>query len=158
MTTRRLLFLCLGNICRSPLVEAVARLRLAQAGLDIEVASRGTGHWHVGNGADARMVRAAAAAGIDLSSHRANQLSRNDGDRFDLILAMDEDNLREGRAVVGAAARNKLALYLPWAGIGDPHEFPDPYDGGLEGFTRCVALAEQSVAGMLQRLGHDGFV
>lgn len=152
MSSPRCLFLCLGNICRSPLVEAVARTRLKEAGFGVELASRGTGNWHVGKGADPRMVAAAAAAGFDLSGHRARQLSRADGDAFDLILAMDKDNLREARALLGAAAQEKVQLFLPWAGVTEPSEFPDPYYGGQEGFTRCVALAEASVAGLMERL------
>ncbi|HUA79058.1 MAG TPA: low molecular weight phosphotyrosine protein phosphatase, partial [Dyella sp.] len=75
MTIRRVLFVCLGNICRSPLVEGVARKRLIEADLDIEVASRGTGHWHVGEQADSRMRAAAVEAGYELEIHRARQLA-----------------------------------------------------------------------------------
>ncbi|TBR39562.1 MULTISPECIES: low molecular weight protein-tyrosine-phosphatase [Dyella] len=158
MSAPRLLFLCLGNICRSPLVEAVARQRMAEAGLDVEVASRGTGNWHAGNPADARMCEVAHVAGIDLSPHRARQLSRADGNHFDLVFAMDEDNLREGQAIVDAVRRDNVVLYLPWAGVSEPREFPDPYYGGLESFTRCVALAERSVQGLIERLKRDGLV
>lgn len=145
------LFVCLGNICRSPLVEAVARQRCAQAGLALTLASCGTGNWHVGKGADTRMVRAAAEAGYDLSLHRARQARAADFGDFDWVLAMDLDNLetlqgmRRGRGV-------EPVLFLPWAGVAAPEEFPDPYFGGMEGFHRAVALAEQGVDGLIARL------
>lgn len=152
MSAPRLLFLCLGNICRSPLVEAVARQHCAQAGLEVAVASRGTGDWHVGKCADPRVERAAAAVGIDLSRHRARQLRRADGDDFDLILAMDEDNLAEARRIISPEARARVELFLPWAGVTAPREFPDPYYGSQQGFADSVTLAERAVAGMIRRL------
>lgn len=145
------LFVCLGNICRSPLVEAVARQRCAAAGVDVALASCGTGHWHVGRGADPRMLRAAGDAGYDLSQHRARQVCTEDFDRYDWVLAMDEDNLesllsmRRGR---GAATE----LFLPWAGLDWPREFPDPYFGDAQGFREAVALAERGVDGLIARL------
>lgn len=146
-----ILFVCLGNICRSPLVEAVARQRGAEAGLPLEVASCGTGHWHVGKGADSRMVRAAAAAGYDLSAHRARQVRTEDFRAHDWVLAMDQDNLdvlRSLRPHDGAP----VELFLPWAGVRSRLEFPDPYYGEAEGFRRAVALAEQGVDGLIARL------
>lgn len=145
-----ILFVCLGNICRSPLVEAVARQRSAQAGLTLMLASCGTGHWHIGKGADPRMVVAAAEAGYDLSPHRARQVRASDFQDFDWVLAMDQDNLEtlEGLRRGGSAP----ALFLPWAGVAAPNEFPDPYFGDTEGFRRAVALAEQGVDGLIARL------
>jgi protein-tyrosine phosphatase len=146
-----ILFVCLGNICRSPLVEAVARQRCAEAGLDVQVASCGTGNWHVGKGADPRMVRAAAAAGYDLSPHRARQVRAGDFLAYDWVLAMDADNLdalRRLRSLQGAPAE----LFLPWAGVSEPVEFPDPYFGEAEGFAEAVALAERAVDGLIARL------
>ena len=149
--TPSILFVCLGNICRSPLVEAVARQRSARAGLALTLASCGTSHWHVGKGADPRMVRAAAEAGYDLSPHRARQVRATDFETFDWVLAMDRDNLEvlEGmRSGLGA----EPALFLPWAGLAEPDEFPDPYYGGMTNFHRAVALAEQGVDGLIARL------
>lgn len=146
-----ILFVCLGNICRSPLVEAVARQRGAAAGLTLTLASCGTGRWHVGKGADPRMVRAAADAGYDLSPHRARQVQPSDFEQFDWVLAMDRDNLealhqlRRGR---GAQA----TLFLPWAGVTGLDEFPDPYFGTEHGFRDAVRLAEQGVDGLIARL------
>ena len=152
MSTPRILFVCLGNICRSPLVEGVARRRCAEAGLAVDVASCGTGHWHVGEGADSRMLRAAAAAGFDLSPHRARQLRAADLDEHDLVFAMDSDNLRGIRKFVTPHSRAEAALFLPWAGAAPPQDFPDPYYGETEGFAACVALAERGVAGLIERL------
>ena len=154
MENQAILFVCLGNICRSPLVETVARQRSAEAGLSLTLASCGTGNWHVGKGADPRMLQAAAAAGYDLSSHRARQVCGIDFDTYDWVLAMDRDNLetllsmRRGR---GAPTE----LFLPWAGVSSPEEFPDPYFGEAHGFREAVALAERGVDGLIARLrGH----
>ena len=147
------LFVCLGNICRSPLVEAVARQRAAQAGLALTLASCGTGNWHVGKGADPRMIRAAADAGYDLSPHRARQVRAADFHDFDWLLAMDQDNL-ETLEGLRRGHGNSPELFLPWAGVADSEEFPDPYFGDTEGFQRAVALAEQGVDGLIARLRH----
>lgn len=152
MTIESVLFICLGNICRSPLVEAVARKHLAEGGLDIHVASCGTGGWHAGEQADPRMRAAAAKAGYDLEPHRARQLRADDAERYHLLLAMDSSNLRDMRRVFGGKADERLALFLDWAGAAPPREFPDPYDEELTAFTQSVALAEQGVRGLIQRL------
>jgi protein-tyrosine phosphatase len=152
-----ILFVCLGNICRSPLVEAVARQRCVEAGLNVEQASCGTGHWHVGKGADARMLRAAAAAGYDLSQHRARQVRANDFVAHDWMLAMDSANL-EDLTVLRGGRSAPAELFLPWAGVGSPTDFPDPYFGDADGFREAVALAEQGVDGLIARLraGRNG--
>ncbi|GAB2578823.1 low molecular weight phosphotyrosine protein phosphatase [Dyella jejuensis] len=149
---RNILFVCLGNICRSPLVEAVARQHLADADLDIAVGSCGTGGWHAGEQADLRMRAAAAKAGYLLDGHRARQLQAVDFQRYDLLLAMDGGNLRQMRRRSGASAHARCALFLVWAGMPAPADFPDPYDGELAGFTRSVTLAEQAVNGLVERL------
>ena len=146
-----ILFVCLGNICRSPLVEEVARRSLAEAGLAVTVDSCGTGDWHVGKGADPRMLVAARKAGYDLEPHRARQYRLADPDDFDLILAMDGSNLRAIRHLPTNAPA-EMALFLPWSGVGAPAEFPDPYYGDADGFADAVALAEHGVAGLVRRL------
>jgi len=145
------LFVCLGNICRSPLVEAVARRRCAEAGLRVALASCGTGNWHVGKGADPRMLRAAAAAGYDLAPHRARQVRSDDFARHDWVLAMDRDNLDSLQSLRGDRG-SKPTLFLPWAGVASPVEFPDPYFGDEDGFQQSVALAERAVDGLIARL------
>lgn len=151
--TVSILFVCLGNICRSPLVEVVTRKRCEEAGLDATFASCGTGHWHVGKGADSRMVRAAAAAGYDLSAHRARQVTPEDFTRHDWVLAMDGDNLESLQSLRGGRGAEPL-LFLPWAGVSAPEDFPDPYYGDADGFRRCVALAERAADGLVARLRH----
>ena len=152
MTIESILFVCLGNICRSPLVEGVARRHLAGAGLGIEVASCGTGGWHVGEQADSRMRAAAAKAGYELEAHRARQLHVTDFERYDLLLAMDSNNLRAMRRASGGKAHDRLALFLEWTGATPPRDFPDPYYEELTAFTHAVALAEQGVRRLVERL------
>lgn len=147
----KVLFVCLGNICRSPTLEAVARTRFARAGVDWQVASCGTGGWHAGEGADARSVRAGAARGYALDAHRARALADEDYGAFDLLLAADRDNLRhlQARATVGAIGR--VALALPTAGIARPDEVPDPYYGTARDFDLVVDLAERVADGLLHK-------
>jgi protein-tyrosine phosphatase len=152
MAIDSVLFVCLGNICRSPLVEAVARKQLAEAGLSIQVASCGTGGWHAGEQADPRMRRAAAKAGYDLEPHRARQLRADDFQRYELLLAMDGNNLRDMQRVASGEAQDRLALFLDWGGAAPPQDFPDPYYEELPAFTQSVALAEKGVQGLIRRL------
>lgn len=148
----RVLFVCLGNICRSPLVEAVARAHAQRAGLDVEFASCGTGGWHVGKGADTRMRAAAKVAGYDLEPHRARQFRPGDLRDYQLVLAMDRDNLHEVERAALPSSSASTGLFLPWSGIATPDEFPDPYYGDEAGFAALVALAERGVAGLIERL------
>ena len=148
----RVLFVCLGNICRSPLVEAVARHHAQRAGLAAEFASCGTGGWHAGQGADTRMRQAAKAAGYDLDPHRARQLRRDDLRDYSLVLAMDRDNLRHVEQLESPSATAHIDLFLPWSGVAEPAEFPDPYYGDDAGFRASVVLAERGVEGLLERL------
>lgn len=138
------LFVCLGNICRSPTIEAVARAEFARAGLDVEVASAGTADYHIGRGADPRSIAFGKRHGYDLSAHRARQVRREDFEAFDHVLAMDCDNLSALRAL--APAGREPALFL-----GDA-EVPDPYYGGDDGFEEVVALAREGVAAWITRL------
>jgi protein-tyrosine phosphatase len=154
---QRVLFVCLGNICRSPAAEGVFLQRLTQAGLQERylVDSAGTGSWHVGRPADARMRSAAARRGIHLPS-RARQLEAADLQRFDRILTMDADNL----AAVEALARRSgsqggLAVVEPlvrYCRCLTASEVPDPYYGGEEGFERVLDLLEDACDGLLMAL------
>lgn len=153
MSGGELLIVCLGNICRSPVVAEVVRQRFAAAGRAVAVDSCGTGGWHVGHRADARMREAARAAGYDLSAHRARQIEVADFQRFERVLGMDQANLRDLAARCPQALRHKLDLFLPAAGIEDVLEVPDPYYGGPEDFRRVIALAERGAEGLLARLG-----
>ncbi len=149
----RVLFVCLGNICRSPTAEAVMRQRLQQAGLAdrIEVDSAGTGDWHVGKAPDSRTQQAASRRGYDLSSLRGRQVSVDDFARFDLILAMDGANLRDLQRMRPAQARSELDLYLRRFELAED-DVPDPYYGGSEGFEHVLDLLEQASDALLIEL------
>ncbi|PRA44600.1 MULTISPECIES: low molecular weight protein-tyrosine-phosphatase [Pseudomonas] len=141
----RVLFVCLGNICRSPTAEGVLRHKLRAAGLAerIEVASAGTGDWHVGNPPDKRSQAAALRRGYDLSAQRAQQVTRADFSSSDLILAMDQSNLRNLKALQPAQGKAELDLFLRrYAASVD--EVPDPYYDGEHGFEQVLDLIEQA--------------
>ena len=142
MSQTSVLFLCLGNICRSPLAEGVFRAEVERRGLaaDIHVDSAGTGAWHVGEGPDPRSVAVAHEHGVDISEQRARRLDPEDFDRFDWIVAMDRDNLRTARSRrphVDGARLVTFMEYVPDAPSGD---VPDPYYGGPQGFAHIYAL------------------
>lgn len=152
---KQILFVCLGNICRSPLVEAVARAEFARAGVEAVFASVGTGDYHIGHAADPRTISSAAAHGYDVSTHRARQLAVADFSHFDAILAMDRANLRNIKAVCPMQFSARVGLFLPYAGIASPEEVPDPYFGGADGFERVIELACAGVHGLIARCVND---
>ncbi|AYC33415.1 low molecular weight phosphotyrosine protein phosphatase [Pseudomonas cavernae] len=149
----RILFVCLGNICRSPTAEGVFRHKLSEAGLveRVEVDSAGTGDWHVGKPADARTRLAAQQRGYDLSTLRARQVELADFSRFDLILAMDHNNLRDLERMRPPAAKAELDLFLHRYELA-VSEVPDPYYGGAEGFDQVLELIEQASAALLDEV------
>ena len=129
-----ILFLCLGNICRSPLAEGAARAAFAEAGIDALVDSAGTGDWHIGHPPDRRAQAEARRRGADISGLSARQLRTDDYYRFDQILAADEANLREARALpADATARLRLMLDLVPGRAGE--SVTDPYYGDDDGFA-----------------------
>ena len=130
-----ILFLCLGNICRSPLAEGAARAAFADAGIDATLDSAGTGDWHVGHPPDARAQAEARRRGVDISNLRARQLSADDFRRFDLILAADAANLRDARAIRPADATATLALMLDRVPGRAGESVADPYYGDDGGFA-----------------------
>jgi protein-tyrosine phosphatase len=162
MAEQRLLFVCLGNICRSPAAEGVFLHLLAQEGLEDQfvVDSAGTGGWHVGNPADRRMRAAAERRGIHLPS-RARQIETADLHRFDRILTMDDDNLRAVQALARGLDRQPQQPKAPMARI-EPitrhcarfqvRDVPDPYYGGEQGFEQVLDLLEDACSGLLQEL------
>jgi protein-tyrosine phosphatase len=141
----RVLFVCLGNICRSPTAEGVLRHKLREAGLadQIEVASAGTGDWHVGKAPDKRSQAAAKLRGYDLSAQRAQQVSRADFATYDLILAMDNSNLRHLKALQPAKGKAELDLFLRRF-QSELDEVPDPYYDGDQGFEQVLDLIERA--------------
>ena len=132
----RVLFVCLGNICRSPTAEGVLRHKLREAGLadQVEVASAGTGDWHVGKAPDKRSQAAAKLRGYDLSAQRARQVSRADFATYDLILAMDNSNLRHLKALQPAKGKAELDLFLRRY-QSEIDEVPDPYHDSDQGLS-----------------------
>lgn len=139
------LFVCLGNICRSPTAHGVFEHKLREAGLAgrVRVDSAGTGDWHVGNPPDPRTVAAAARRGYDLSPLRARQVSGRDFEQFDYILAMDNSNLQALQRMKPARYSGVLDLFLRQGGA-PVLEVPDPYYGGESGFDRVLDLVEQA--------------
>lgn len=153
---RRILFVCMGNICRSPTVEAVARVELARAGLAATIASAGTEDYHVGAAADRRAIAVAEAAGYPMAAHRARQVGTTDFDDYDHVLAMDAVNLRALERVCPAASRDRVALFLPFAGYAARSDVPDPYYGSQRDFEQVLSLAREGVAALAERLRRDG--
>ncbi len=143
------LFVCLGNICRSPLAEGVFRSIVSEAGLEdrFEIDSAGTGAWHVGNPPDPRSIEIAAQHGIDISPQRARQVSAGDFRRFETIVAMDRDNLAALKRLGGAGSTGlRLLLNTP------PQDVPDPYYGGPDGFEQVYQLVRTGGEQLLQDL------
>lgn len=149
---RRVLFVCMGNICRSPLAEACARERFAELGLAVEVASAGTIGYHEGDGADPGALDIAGVAGLDLSKHRARQVRAGDFERFDHILALDDRNLADLQARCPAPLRGKLARLLDFAPASGHREVPDPYGGTRAVFAHSLDLIQAGVEGFAQYL------
>ena len=148
----RILFVCLGNICRSPTVEGVARqlARREAPHLALHFDSAGTADYHVGDPPDARSQRAALARGYDLSSLRARQLQPADFRQFDLLLAMDGENLSNMLRIAPADHAHRARLFLEYAPHVGTASVPDPYYGDASGFDRVLDLAEHGVRGLLR--------
>lgn len=151
MKTTSVLFVCLGNICRSPLAEGVFRDLVEQAGLAgrIGIDSAGTGDWHVGRAPDRRSQAVAAKYGIDISGLRARQICRADFDRFRFIIAMDRSNLADITAIAPRAHAAEVRLLLDYAGGAKGRHVPDPYYGGPEDFEETYCLVREGCEGLL---------
>lgn len=150
------LFVCLGNICRSPTAEWVARAEFAKHALDLPIASRGLGDWHVGQGADPRAVRVAQAAGYDLSAHRASQFHDEDFANFGTVLAVDRATLAElrHRAPEGVPVPRRFLVAAGLAGpaSGGAGDVRDPYTGTDDDFREVLALIVRGVEALAGRL------
>ena len=150
------LFVCLGNICRSPTAEYVARAEFARMGIALPVASRGLGDWHVGEGADPRSVAAARAQGVDLSAHRARRFRDADFISFDTVLAVDRATLAElrGRAPASVATPERFLVAAGLAGprAGEAGDVPDPYTGSAGDFDAVFQLIRRGVLALGERL------
>jgi len=147
-----ILFVCLGNICRSPSAEAVFTQKAKEAGLEhLKIDGAGTGSWHIGSPPDKRATAHAKRRGYDLSVLRARAVCADDFHEFDLILAMDQSNLSDlkGMAPVGSLAKIELFLdYEP----SQTREVPDPYYGGDNGFEEVLDLVERASDGLIKSL------
>lgn len=147
----RIAFVCTGNICRSPLAEALARHHLDRAGIGARfvVESFGTHDYHVGDGADPRTVATAARRGIDLSTHRARQVSAAQVGAADLVFAMDSGHLAFLKRMIAVTDQGRLHLFLPWTGApARVPDVPDPYYGSQEGFDAVHDLLDGAAARM----------
>ena len=140
-----ILFVCLGNICRSPLAEGVFRaaLQAAEPGVDVRLDSAGTGGWHAGSAPDPRSVAIAARHGIDISRQKARKVTAEDFRRFDLIFGMDRSNVEDLSRLAHAEARERVHLFLDYAGM-TGGEVPDPYYGGPDGFANVYRMIREA--------------
>ncbi len=143
---KRILFVCLGNICRSPAAHGVFREKIRLAGLAdrVEIDSAGIGAWHEGEAPDRRMQQAAKHRGYDLGDLSARQTTLNDFSRFDYIFAMDHDNLSVLRQQCPSALQDRIQLFLSLVTDSDITEVPDPYYGGAAGFDQVLDLVESA--------------
>ncbi len=149
--TTRVLFVCLGNICRSPAAEGVLRARALARDVDIVIDSAGTGDWHVGDPPDARMIAAAGKRGVKIDHQRARQVELADFYTFDYLLAMDLRNHTDLLALAPPNRECDIRLFLDFS-PGDVRETPDPYYGSAGGFERVLDLIEAGAEGFLDHI------
>jgi protein-tyrosine phosphatase len=157
MAKQRLLFVCLGNICRSPMAEGVFRRVAQEEGMldRFEIDSAGLGNWHVGQVPDSRAQAAARARGVDISDQSARQVTKEDFARFDLLLAMDGSNYDELVQLAPKSARHKIRRFLDFAPHIGAKDVPDPFFGEREGFNHALDLIEAAARGLLADLLDD---
>ncbi len=148
------LFVCTGNICRSPTAEGAFRALLEANGLagSVAVDSAGTGNWHVGEPPDERASEAALRRGIDISDQRARQVRVEDFERFDFVLALDEGHYRQLERLCPDGQRHRLRLFLDFAPALGTRDVPDPYYGGPDGFEIVLDMIEAASAGLLAEI------
>jgi len=153
--TTSVLFVCMGNICRSPTAEGVFRYFVEQAGMSdrLNIDSAGTHAYHVGEPSDRRARAAAERRGMSLEGISARRVSADDYERFDYIIAMDEDNMARLQAEAPEGHGARLHLFLEFADVSET-DVPDPYYGGAAGFERVLDLVEAASRGLLETLSH----
>lgn len=150
---KRVLFVCTGNICRSPTAEAIARHWAGKLGIngEVEFDSAGTHAYHAGEAPDLRATRAAEKRGYDLSRLRARPVHESDYEHFDLILAMDRGHLAWLRQTCPPQHLHKLSLFLSYSESQPDADVPDPYYGGRDGFENVLDMCEEAILGLLDR-------
>jgi protein-tyrosine phosphatase len=146
MKRRSILFVCTGNICRSPTAEGVLRHLAKKEGIELRIESAGLGDWHIGQPPDERALHHARTRGYDLSAQRARQVQPDDFEDFDMILAMDQGHLRSLERMAPREHRAKIRLFV------EGRDVPDPYYGGPEGFEHVLDLVEARCASLLAEL------
>lgn len=146
------LFVCTGNICRSPTAEGILRKRVEELGLDVAVDSAGTHGYHVGDAPDPRSVRAAARRGYNIGELRARKLTGEDFERFDFVVALDDEHMRLMRRSCPSELQHKLHEMMRFAPQAGHREVPDPYYGPADGFELVLDLLEDAVEGLLKEL------
>lgn len=153
----RILFVCLGNICRSPLAEGLFRHHVEMAGLSshFEIDSAGTGGWHVGEPPDKRMCAVALARGLDIRHLRARQIRPDDLHRHNLVLAMDKENLRSLRRLAGQADTSHVRLFRSFDPKPGTGEVPDPYYGGEDGFIEVFEIVDRTSRALLEHVRRE---
>lgn len=158
MAQHKVMFVCLGNICRSPMAEGMFRHLVEQAGRlhEFEIASSGTAGWHVGNPPDARGIETIAARGVDTSAQRCQQLSLNDLTTYDHIIVMDQSNLDDVRALARSVdetqSTGKVALMMSFAQDSSVREVPDPWSGTTADYEYALDLITTASEGLLDHL------
>lgn len=148
----RILFVCLGNICRSPLAEGVMRAAAAEAGVLVEIDSAGTGNWHVGKAPDPRAIATAARHGIDIAGLRARQVRPDDFTHYHRLIALDASVLRDLRLIAPAEGTGRLELLLDHAPGRRGDDVADPYFGDDLGFETALADIRLGIDGLLRTL------
>lgn len=146
------LFVCLGNICRSPTAQAAFERKAKLAGLDVVIDSAGTSHWHIGGRPDPRSLEHGEARGLSFDGQAARQVGRGDFAQFDYILAMDSDNLSVLRGIAPKTYSGHLGLFLDFAEGPKERSVPDPYYGGADGFDEVIDLIEAASDGLIAHI------
>ncbi|HUW75043.1 MAG TPA: low molecular weight protein-tyrosine-phosphatase [Gallionella sp.] len=159
MTTTKVLFVCMGNICRSPTAEAVFRHYVESAGMsaDIFIDSAGTHDYHIGDKPDARAQHAARQRGYDMSELRGRQVGGDDFRHFDYVLAMDSANLAILQQIAPPDSNTRARLLLEFSRHHRERDVPDPYYGGADGFERVLDMVEDAAQGLLEEIRQKHF-